>query len=200
MEQSVQLGDMFSTRHQDSLYNPSITERGSPRVTRPDYQETYRSVNGPQFDFPEMVGTEKEKGKKKFSIKFQDDGAGLSEYHQAIKDGKTAQAGTIKLDPLCISCNNVQNDIIKQFKIACLAYAPSPVIFRNMEFSRSQIIVFRKFLMGQCSKIIHLKEPFKTMGMSTKRIFDDMYLFLKEVNMNYNKNINNIDEMNGLPA
>jgi len=38
------------------------------------------------------------------------------------------------------------------------------------------------------------------MGMSTKRIFDDMYLFLKEVNMNYNKNINNVDEMNGLPA
>lgn len=36
-EQSVQLGDMFSTRHQDSLYNPSVTDRGSPRVTRPDY-------------------------------------------------------------------------------------------------------------------------------------------------------------------
>ena len=62
------------------------------------------------------------------------------------------------------------------------------------------LIVFRKFLMGQCSKIIHLKEPFKGMGMSTKRIFDDMYLFLKEVNMNYNKNMGNIDEMNGLPA
>jgi hypothetical protein len=87
--------------------------------------------------------------------------------------------------------------VIKQFKIACLAYAPSPVVFRNLEFSRQQILIFRKFLMGQCSKIVHLKEPFKGFGQSTKRIFDDMYLFLKEVNLNYTKSL---DEMNGLPA
>jgi hypothetical protein len=36
--------------------------------------------------------------------------------------------------------------------------------------------------MGQCSKIIHLKEPYRALAMSTKRIFDDMYLFLQEAN------------------
>jgi hypothetical protein len=41
--------------------------------------------------------------------------------------------------------------------------------------------------MGQSSKIVLLKEPFKSMKMSTKRIFDDMYIFLKEVNINYLK-------------
>jgi hypothetical protein len=51
--------------------------------------------------------------------------------------------------------------------------------------------------MGQCSKIVHLKEPFKSFGQSTKRIFDDMYLFLKEVNLNFSRQI---DEMNGLPV
>jgi len=51
--------------------------------------------------------------------------------------------------------------------------------------------------MGQCSKIVHLKEPFKSFGQSTKRIFDDMYLFLKEVNLNYGRSI---EEQSGLPT
>jgi len=42
----------------------------------------------------------------------------------------------------------MQSEIIKQFKVACLAYSPSNVVFRNVEFSRKHIIVFRKFLMG----------------------------------------------------
>ena len=53
--------------------------------------------------------------------------------------------------------------------------------------------------MGQCSKIVHLKEPFKGFEMSSKRIFDDMYLFLKQANENAGKNIHSIDEMSGLP-
>lgn len=41
--------------------------------------------------------------------------------------------------------------------------------------------------------------------MSTKRIFDDMYLFLKETNMSYIKTggpggSSNLDELNGMPA
>ena len=59
--------------------------------------------------------------------------------------------------------------------------------------------------MGQSSKIVLLKEPFKSFNMSTKRIFDDMYLFLKETNINYMKTggpggSSNLDELNGLPA
>ena len=59
--------------------------------------------------------------------------------------------------------------------------------------------------MGQSSKIVLLKEPFKSFNMSTKRIFDDMYLFLKETNMNYMKTggsvgSSNLDELNGLPT
>ena len=90
----------------------------------------------------------------------------------------------------------MQQDLIKQFKIACLAYSPTPVIFRNIEFTRAQILVFRKFLLGQCSKIFHLKEPYKTLAMSTKRVFDDMYLFLKKANEH--NEAGDIDD-NGLP-
>ena len=80
---------------------------------------------------------------------------------------------------MCLSCGDKQSDVIKQFKIACLAYAPSPVVFRNISFSRQQLSVFRKFLMGQCCKIIHSKPPFTLFSMSTKKIFDDMYLYLE---------------------
>ena len=54
-------------------------------------------------------------------------------------------------------------------------------------------------MLGQCSKIVHLKEPYKGLEMSTKRIFDDMYLFLKDANDAHGKDMSIIDEMNGLP-
>jgi hypothetical protein len=66
--------------------------------------------------------------------------------------------------------------------MACLAYRPSPVVFRNIEFKRDQLRIFRKFLIGQCVKIIHSKEPFTGLGMSTKKVFDDVYIYLKNVN------------------
>lgn len=69
--------------------------------------------------------------------------------------------------------------------MACLSYSPSPVVYRNIEFSREQILIFRKFLMGQCSKIVHLRDPFKATNMTTKKVFDDMYLYLKEANHAY---------------
>lgn len=104
--------------------------------------------------------------------------------------------GLMTLDPTCLSCTKMRADIIKHFKMACIAYAPSTVVFRNIEFKRSQILVFRKFLMGQCSKIVHLKEPYKSLAMSTKRIFDDMYLYLKELNI---KSLEK-DPLNDMPA
>ena len=53
--------------------------------------------------------------------------------------------------------------------------------------------------MGQCTKIVHIMEPFKNFGMSTKRIFDDTYLYLKEINKRYIDK-KHFDELNGLPA
>lgn len=71
---------------------------------------------------------------------------------------------------------------MRHFKLACLSYTPSPVVYRNIEFSREQILIFRKFLLGQCSKIVHLRDPFRAASLTTKKVFDDMYLYLKEAN------------------
>ena len=59
--------------------------------------------------------------------------------------------------------------------------------------------IFRKFLMGQCSKIVHNSEPYKSQGSSTKMIFDDMYLFLKEAFLKSTGN-RHLDEKNGMPV
>lgn len=104
----------------------------------------------------------------------------------------------LEIDTKCISCSNVQSDIVKQFKIACLAYTPGSVVYRNTEFNREQLMVFRKFLIGQCSKVVHYKEPFVKFRMSTKSMFDDMYLYMREINQKYIKN-KGIDPQNGMP-
>lgn len=128
-------------------------------------------------------------------MKFVDEGIHVSKKMKELADGQPKPRGLLAIDPICLSCSKNQGEIISKFKMACLSYAPSSVIHRNIEFSREQLLVFRKFLMGQCSKIIHLKEPYKSLGFSTKRIFDDIYLFLKEVNEKCKKP----DPLNDLP-
>ena len=54
-----QLGDMFRTNENSFM---SATDRGSPRVTRPDKSprediETYKSMVGPKYDFPQPSGS-----------------------------------------------------------------------------------------------------------------------------------------------
>lgn len=55
---------------------------------------------------------------------------------------------TLSINPTCFSCSNAQGDLLRNFKMACLVYAPSPVAYRNIEFNRKQMLLFRKFLMG----------------------------------------------------
>jgi len=37
----------------------------------------------------------------------------------------------MQLDPKCLSCSGQGSSLISTFKLACLAYTPSPVIFRS---------------------------------------------------------------------
>jgi len=69
----------------------------------------------------------------------------------AQKAGK----GYINVDPNCVGCSNKNNDVImKHFKTACLGYAPNPVVFRNKEFERQQLLAFRKYILGECCKVV----------------------------------------------
>mmetsp|Transcript_40952 Transcript_40952/g.30133 ORF Transcript_40952/g.30133 Transcript_40952/m.30133 type:complete len:84 (+) Transcript_40952:137-388(+) len=70
------------------------------------------------------------------------------------QENSASKKAVLALDSKCLSCSGQSSGLISTFKMACLAYAPSNVIYRNMEFSRKQVAQFRKFILGQCSKII----------------------------------------------
>lgn len=54
--------------------------------------------------------------------------------------------------------------------------------------------------MGQCCKIITTKQPFSMFEMSTKNLFDDMYLYLKEIYLtSLQASSKQMDVLNGLP-
>ena len=66
------------------------------------------------------------------SVMAKDEGGRLPRKMQQLADAKPNGRGVLALDQQCLSCTKMQADIIKQFKIACLVYAPSPVIYRNV--------------------------------------------------------------------
>ena len=76
----------------------------------------------------------------------------------------------------------------KLFKIACLAYTPSKVNYRNQSFTKQQLLAIRKFLVGQAAQLIFSSGAMKRMNMCTKKVFDDIYLHLETQALN-NANI-----------
>jgi hypothetical protein len=41
-------------------------------------------------------------------------------------------------------------------------------------------VLFRKFLLGQCNKHLLSQVPFRDCGLSSKKLFDDTYLYFME--------------------
>lgn len=94
-----------------------------------------------------------------------------------------AQVGkkNIHMDPKCMSCSGqLAGGLLSCFKLACLAYSPSNIVFRNIDFSRRQLMMFRKFILGQCNKLLLTSVPFNDCGLSSKKLFDDTYLYFME--------------------
>ena len=55
----------------------------------------------------------------------------------------------INIDKQCFSCTGQSSVVLNAFKIACLAYVPSPVLFHNEQFSRKELLEYqRKMLEG----------------------------------------------------
>ena len=51
---------------------------------------------------------------------------------------------SISLDKQCISCSGQVNMITSAFKIACLAYTPSPVLFRGSAYQRTDLLEMQR--------------------------------------------------------
>ena len=55
------------------------------------------------------------------------------------------------IDQKCLNCSQDITHLQKLFKIACIAYKPTNVAYRNQEFNREQLHLIRKFLVGQAA-------------------------------------------------
>eukprot|EP00347_Sterkiella_histriomuscorum_P022302 403330961 len=113
-------------------------------------------------------------------------------------NGGGTKKNLLQLDPKCLSCSGQGSTLISTFKMACLAYAPTTVIYRNIEFTRPQLSFFRKFLLGQCNKIVITSQPFTDFNLSTKKLFDDTYLYFLDLHQR-KKNLS-VDSRINIPS
>jgi hypothetical protein len=63
---------------------------------------------------------------------------------------------------------------LRLFKIACLAYKPSQVHYRDVAFDRTSIIQMRRDLIDRIQVLVGQYELFKKNAYLPRRYFDDL--------------------------
>lgn len=64
----------------------------------------------------------------------------------------------MKLDTECISHTGDVNKVTKLFKLACIGYQSSDLLYRNVVIKKDHQIRLRKFLAGQCMFMVKESE------------------------------------------
>jgi len=54
----------------------------------------------------------------------------------------------VNLKPRCLNCSDDVQHTAKLFKIACLAYSPSNVNYRDFQVGKDHLLTVRKFIVG----------------------------------------------------
>ena len=76
----------------------------------------------------------------------------------------------LSIDKNCYSCSGNNSSIVNAFKMACLAYFPSPVLYKGSVFAREVLLTMQARLMKQ----VEHRFPWK-------KLLEDMtHQFLKE--------------------
>ena len=68
---------------------------------------------------------------------------------------------------------------MSSFKMACLSYAPSPVMYRGRVYPREDMHYVRNELLNQAHDLLKRKLLVEEKNLSGKRFFDDAVLKLK---------------------
>jgi hypothetical protein len=85
----------------------------------------------------------------------------------------------IRIDHRCMSHSMAGQQTqasLKLFKIACLAYNPSPVEYRGLTLERAKVIEVRRGLIERIERIIPQCELFSGPANFPKRYFDDLMM------------------------
>lgn len=86
---------------------------------------------------------------------------------------------SITLDHQCISHQQTTNDTqltLKLFKVACLAYKPGEINYRDQNVPRTQMIEMRRQLIDRVQAILPTCDLFKTNAYYPKRYYDDLMI------------------------
>lgn len=62
------------------------------------------------------------------------------------------------------------------FKVACIAYKPSGVRYRNKYFNRKMLLKLRRKLIEKCTATVMKCQLFKNKAIYPKRFFDDQVM------------------------
>jgi hypothetical protein len=93
----------------------------------------------------------------------------------------------VQFDQQCLNCSENVAHVSKLFKLACLAYKPNNVTYRDFEFTREQLFMMRKFLVGQAAQIVLKSTIMQKLKLNSKKLFDDVYLHIrKQIDKNSN--------------
>mmetsp|Transcript_64569 Transcript_64569/g.183279 ORF Transcript_64569/g.183279 Transcript_64569/m.183279 type:complete len:153 (+) Transcript_64569:2-460(+) len=80
---------------------------------------------------------------------------------KAASAGVAGEPGPVlSLDKRCLSCSGSSATVLAGFKLACLQYAPGPVMYQQAPHSRLELIRLRLELLGQAKE--QLKEQLRT--------------------------------------
>jgi len=63
--------------------------------------------------------------------------------------GEAEVSPVMTIDKRCLSCSGNTATVLAGFKLACLQYAPSPVLYRDVPHSRTELIRLRMELIKQ---------------------------------------------------
>ena len=78
--------------------------------------------------------------------------------------------------------------------LACLAYTPSKINYRNLVIDRKQMIVMRRSLIDRISNLLPHCELFKESAIYPRRYFDDLMMEEKRASLNISTNSPSLDD------
>ena len=68
---------------------------------------------------------------------------------------KMNRTGPIRVKESCLSCAGVPSHTMDLFKLACIQYQPSNVLYRNNNMTRKRLLGMRKTLIDKCEEVIN---------------------------------------------
>ena len=86
---------------------------------------------------------------------------------------------TITFDQACLSHQQQGHDThltLKMFKMACLAYKPSKINYREMVIERTAMIEMRRSLIDKVSNLLPHCDLFKNNAIYPRRYYDDLMI------------------------